>query len=181
MLALCPNPRENPSLSACSCARTMSTPPVDRSEYNLESASSPGSARRRPVALLACTHCRYKHLKCDAKLPTCSRCRLDKRDCQYLQSKRGHKRPKTSLDTTRLPSQSGRNERLPLVVVDTREDSNNIHNLAVDQALSDRKYQLPSWMHNLPRLWSFPHDNDQAQSCNNVLCPVRSHLHHLAW
>ncbi len=136
----------------------MSTPRVHGSEHSLQSASSPGSAMHRRVALLACTHCRYKHLKCDAKLPTCSRCRLDKRDCQYLQSKRGHRRPKKSLDTTQLPSRSGRNEGLLMDVMDTRDDSNNNnHNLTVGQAVSDGEYQLPQLMHNLPRLLSFPH------------------------
>ena len=142
MIVLCLILRQSSSLTACSCARIMSTPPVNQSEYSLQGASSPGSARPRPVALLACTHCRYKHLKCDANFPTCSRCRLDKRDCQYLQSKRGLKRPKKSLDTTRLPSQSesGRDEGFRVDAIDTRNDSNDNRNLAVGQALGGGEY-----------------------------------------
>jgi len=119
----------------------MSTPHENRSGDSVEDAAFPVNPRRRPVSLLACTYCRYKHLKCDAKLPTCSRCRLDKRDCQYLPSKRGYKRPKNSLDTTRIASQSGHNEELLMDVLNTRDDSNNI--LAVDQILGGSECQFP--------------------------------------
>jgi hypothetical protein len=117
----------------------MSTPYKTTFGVSAEDPSFPVSPRRKPVSLLACTYCRYKHLKCDAKFPTCSRCRLDKRDCQYLQSKRGHKRPRKPLDTTRLPSQSDRDEGLLMDVMETRDDSNN--NIAVDQVFSDGEYQ----------------------------------------
>jgi len=119
----------------------MSTTGKNTPGDSVEDASFPVSPRRKPVSLLACTYCRYKHLKCDAKSPTCSRCRLDKRDCQYLQSKRGHKRPTKSLDTTRLPTQSGQNEGLFMDVMDSHDDSSN--NLALDQIFSDGEYQLP--------------------------------------
>lgn len=62
-------------------------------EISRTNAPSPG---RRPVSLLACTYCRHKHLKCDAKSPSCSRCRRDGRSCQYMPSRRGYKDPKTS-------------------------------------------------------------------------------------
>lgn len=113
-------------------------PGENTSEHSVEDALVPVSPRRKPVSLLACTSCRYKHLKCDAISPTCSRCRLDKRECQYLQSKRGHKRPRKPLDTTRLPSQSGQDEGLLMHVVDTHDDSSN--NLAIDQILNDGEY-----------------------------------------
>lgn len=45
---------------------------------------------------LACVACRTKHLRCDADLPTCSRCRLDKKECNYQKSRRGgRRRPRT--------------------------------------------------------------------------------------
>ena len=65
--------------------------------------------RRRPVAPLACTYCRYKHLRCDGKSPTCSRCRADGRECQYLKSRRGYRGVKQGLNH---PSKSNRGERL---------------------------------------------------------------------
>ncbi len=133
----------------------MSTPCEARPGDSVDDASFPLSPRRKPVSLLACTYCRYKHLKCDAKIPTCSRCRLDKRDCQYLQSKRGHKRPRKPLDTTQPPSQSGRDEGLLMDVVDSHDDTNNI--LAVDQIFSDGEYQVPWWMQNLSPLLRFSH------------------------
>ncbi|EED24563.1 C6 transcription factor, putative [Talaromyces stipitatus ATCC 10500] len=45
----------------------------------------------RPAAL-ACIECRRKHLKCDAKIPVCSRCHEAGFRCSYLKSKRGGKR-----------------------------------------------------------------------------------------
>lgn len=38
----------------------------------------------------ACLFCRSKHLKCDAKQPTCSRCAANNADCVYVQSRRGY-------------------------------------------------------------------------------------------
>lgn len=116
----------------------MSTPDENRSQGSVENAFSLVNPRRQPVSLLACTYCRSKHLRCDAKSPSCSRCRLDKRDCHYLQSKRGHKRPRNPPDTTQFPSQSGRGEGLLLNGVDIRDDSNSI--LAVDQILVNGEY-----------------------------------------
>ncbi|KAL2842151.1 hypothetical protein BJY01DRAFT_249195 [Aspergillus pseudoustus] len=43
-------------------------------------------------ALLACTECRRKHLRCDATVPTCMRCTLSGAQCQYLPSRQGLKR-----------------------------------------------------------------------------------------
>lgn len=48
-------------------------------------------AAARPSAI-ACLECRQKHLKCDAKYPTCTRCTNQVLRCSYGTSKRGRKR-----------------------------------------------------------------------------------------
>ncbi|RDW87813.1 hypothetical protein BP5796_03507 [Coleophoma crateriformis] len=52
--------------------------------------SSPAEEPSRP-APLACTTCRRKHLKCDAKQPICSRCAGGALQCSYTPSRRGHR------------------------------------------------------------------------------------------
>jgi len=44
-----------------------------------------------PPVALACTECRSRHLKCDAGTPACTRCLADKRECNYVKSRRGWK------------------------------------------------------------------------------------------
>ncbi|KAJ6129241.1 hypothetical protein N7512_002021 [Penicillium capsulatum] len=44
-------------------------------------------------SLLACLHCRHKHLKCDGRTPICSRCAITGAECQYTKSRRGYKGP----------------------------------------------------------------------------------------
>ncbi|KAL7271926.1 hypothetical protein RUND412_005288 [Rhizina undulata] len=44
-----------------------------------------------PPVALACTECRSRHLKCNAGVPSCSRCLTDKRECSYVKSRRGWK------------------------------------------------------------------------------------------
>jgi Fungal Zn(2)-Cys(6) binuclear cluster domain len=44
-----------------------------------------------PPVPLACTECRSRHLKCDAKSPSCTRCSTDARECCYIKSRRGWK------------------------------------------------------------------------------------------
>ncbi|KAJ0420829.1 hypothetical protein BJY00DRAFT_122328 [Aspergillus carlsbadensis] len=51
----------------------------------------------RPAAL-ACAECRRKHLKCDAKFPTCDRCHAAGKQCTYSPSRRGLKRKVVSSD-----------------------------------------------------------------------------------
>ena len=46
---------------------------------------------QRPPSLLACTNCRAKHLKCDAKTPECGRCEWRGYECTYTESRRGYK------------------------------------------------------------------------------------------
>jgi hypothetical protein len=41
---------------------------------------------------IACVQCRSKHLRCDAAVPACSRCRSDGSQCTYLKSRRGGRR-----------------------------------------------------------------------------------------
>ncbi|CAH0003158.1 unnamed protein product, partial [Clonostachys byssicola] len=43
-------------------------------------------------APLACTECRRKHVKCDASVPICRRCRSSGLQCHYVPSRRGLKR-----------------------------------------------------------------------------------------
>lgn len=52
---------------------------------------------------LACLSCRSKHLKCDAKQPTCDRCATNYLECIYVRSKRGYagrKKPETGYQVT---------------------------------------------------------------------------------
>ncbi|PWY69499.1 C6 transcription factor [Aspergillus heteromorphus CBS 117.55] len=42
----------------------------------------------KPSAL-ACLPCRRRHLKCDARMPICSRCHETHNDCRYVRSRRG--------------------------------------------------------------------------------------------
>lgn len=55
----------------------------------------PGSAAPKNAgpSLLACLHCRQKHLKCDGKTPVCGRCQSSGSPCQYTPSRRGYKGP----------------------------------------------------------------------------------------
>lgn len=66
---------------------------MDDPETEFEPSVS-NSSKRRPVSLLACIYCRHKHLKCDANVPTCSRCSKDDRACEYIASRRGYKSSK---------------------------------------------------------------------------------------
>ncbi|PYH43349.1 Zn(II)2Cys6 transcription factor [Aspergillus saccharolyticus JOP 1030-1] len=42
----------------------------------------------KPSAL-ACVPCRRRHLKCDARMPICTRCQNNHHDCRYVRSRRG--------------------------------------------------------------------------------------------
>lgn len=60
-----------------------------------QNSSTAAQFRRAPPATppvpLACTECRLRHLKCDAGVPTCGRCRAEGRSCCYVKSRRGWK------------------------------------------------------------------------------------------
>jgi hypothetical protein len=45
--------------------------------------------KRLERVVLACVHCRSRHVKCDASQPTCNRCKRDGKDCDYRKSRRG--------------------------------------------------------------------------------------------
>ena len=62
--------------------------------YNPVQPQANTSVRSRAPALLACTECRTRHLKCDAAQPVCGRCISDQRECRYIQSRRGYKGPR---------------------------------------------------------------------------------------
>lgn len=50
---------------------------------------------QNPVRVsLACTQCRSRHSRCDAKMPICSRCEALKESCTYQKSRRGGRRPR---------------------------------------------------------------------------------------
>lgn len=53
---------------------------------------TPNSAA--PPVPVACTECRTRHLRCDAKMPVCDRCQREERHCQYVLSRRGYKGPR---------------------------------------------------------------------------------------
>lgn len=55
--------------------------------------TAPGPAKPAGPSLLACLHCRQKHLKCDGKTPICGRCALTGTVCNYTKSRRGYKGP----------------------------------------------------------------------------------------
>ncbi len=62
--------------------------------YNAPQNQANVGVRSRAPALLACTECRTRHLKCDAGQPVCGRCISDQRECRYVQSRRGYKGPR---------------------------------------------------------------------------------------
>lgn len=55
-------------------------------------ASSPNTrasaARKKPRVSIACTNCRTQHLRCDAKMPKCSRCNFLEKQCVYKDLRR---------------------------------------------------------------------------------------------
>lgn len=67
--------------------------------------------RNQPPSSLACTACREKHLKCDAKLPICRRCQDNGSVCVYKQSRRGFKKRKTSTFDTDAGGKEGLSRR----------------------------------------------------------------------
>lgn len=93
-------------------------------------------------------------LESDAKLPTCGGCRLDERDCRYLQSKRGRKGPKKPGDPLLVSSQLDRNE------IDFL-DTVNENSLAVGQSISDDEVKLENltcsvnWVHSFASISHF--------------------------
>jgi hypothetical protein len=72
-----------------------------------------------PPVALACTECRSRHLKCDAGTPVCSRCLADKRECNYVKSRRGWKGTRrkkvaaTTTESTTQPSEAASGEAGP--------------------------------------------------------------------
>ena len=77
---------------------SMQFPPVTFNPEHIYNISPPIPAnpgvRSKAPALLACTECRTRHLKCDAGQPVCGRCITDQRECRYVQSRRGYKGPR---------------------------------------------------------------------------------------
>lgn len=101
------------------------------------------STRTANRASLACVQCRSRHLRCNAAIPTCSRCSNDGSQCVYLKSRRGGRvravAPQNETRTTSPPSlsnqpvtipplrstQSGGLENTPILISDQSESSNS--------------------------------------------------------
>lgn len=70
----------------------------DEFYMSLDQLEVAGSAEVDPKAgsrvSLACIPCRTRHIKCDARTPSCSKCRSDNRTCSYTKSRRGGQRSK---------------------------------------------------------------------------------------
>ncbi|KAH3686799.1 hypothetical protein WICPIJ_002221 [Wickerhamomyces pijperi] len=59
----------------------------------------------------ACLQCRHRHLKCDGKLPKCTRCEIANKDeCSYVKSKRGGSRKK-GVSTKTVKNKKNKNEQ----------------------------------------------------------------------
>ncbi|ORY55458.1 uncharacterized protein BCR38DRAFT_124402 [Pseudomassariella vexata] len=72
--------------------------------------SGPKSNNRTKAGLrvsVACVQCRSKHVKCDATLPCCLRCKAEDKPCFYAKSRRGIRDPKKrSLISDKPPATS---------------------------------------------------------------------------
>ena len=75
------------------------------------------STRTANRASLACVQCRSRHLRCNAAIPTCSRCSNDGSQCVYLKSRRGGRvramAPQNETQTTSPPSLSNQPVTIP--------------------------------------------------------------------
>lgn len=88
---------------------------------------TPLAVQKRPrnqlPSSIACTACRKKHLKCDAKLPRCRRCQDNGNICVYKQSRRGFRRRKNNIlglenydaSSEKESSSGGRSATSPIV------------------------------------------------------------------
>ncbi|KAK9484354.1 hypothetical protein V1527DRAFT_470314 [Lipomyces starkeyi] len=59
-------------------------------QFDPQLDTSLATATTAPVSA-ACLSCRSRHLKCDAGIPVCLRCRENNRECVYVKSRRGWK------------------------------------------------------------------------------------------
>ena len=90
-------------------------PPDEENRDLIENSTSASRAKKlkddskktetvAPVKL-ACTECRLRHLKCDARSPSCKRCVQEGLDCCYIKSRRGYKGHRKDKDVLRLQQQ----------------------------------------------------------------------------
>ncbi|KAJ4244737.1 hypothetical protein NW762_014312 [Fusarium torreyae] len=121
--------------------------------YNFDTGTPAGNLQpntsRKPSAL-ACTECRQRHVKCDAKSPRCLRCEAQGLRCHYKPSQRGLKKRKLNSQVSSSPGSllttSGGGE---LSLAPRRSepeqivwDSVNPHTAVSDTTLSD--FQQPA-------------------------------------
>jgi len=85
-----PSSEDAPNNTSMNAQLTAQNPAITAAQ----SAAPTGTRRAAPSTPpvpLACTECRLRHLKCDAGVPTCGRCRSENRQCTYIKSRRGWK------------------------------------------------------------------------------------------
>ncbi|KAB8542093.1 hypothetical protein FH972_025556 [Carpinus fangiana] len=107
-------------------------------EHEHESVSHtsdiPGTRKPRMRASLACEACRFRHMKCDAIKPKCSRCQFEKKQCIYGTSRRGGKR---KLDADAGSSGQSGSESMGLVATSNSSGINKPFNDSLPMAASN--------------------------------------------
>lgn len=106
--------------------------PVDHQHWKEHTLSSDtGISMTAPgagsLSRVACTECRSRHLKCDAKTPRCSRCCDTGSICIYKKSRRGWKGPRRK---DRPSSQEVRKPGQPLAVDLTHNFGTATHDIS---------------------------------------------------
>lgn len=83
----------------------------------------------------ACVECRSRHLKCDSGMPVCGRCQYEERQCQYVQSRRGHKGPrKRRISSTIDP--------IPEDLLAWETNTREINNISFEQMTNTMAYSI---------------------------------------
>ncbi|KAL4796647.1 hypothetical protein BDV19DRAFT_360714 [Aspergillus venezuelensis] len=97
----------------------------------------PGSNESPPrPSSVACLACRRRHVKCDALMPTCTRCQTTLTDCQYVRSKRGLRK------RTREPSCKASDGTESFIAIDSFPDWLDTINIPSDIELDTIKASL---------------------------------------
>ncbi|KAK9319415.1 hypothetical protein V1517DRAFT_332637 [Lipomyces orientalis] len=100
-----------------------------------DSSSSISQPSRPAVRVsLACVACRTKHVRCDAVLPTCSRCRVEEKQCVYLKSRRGGRR--RSRTASMANGAAARSENGPLGTLSAEQSLSSYEDDRIDSESS---------------------------------------------